>query len=426
MFTRCRNVTLPFAALRQLAPPVRLVSAALWKVMKQRDVARYGVLADFVASTCETVTGLLTLRHQAKLQLGLRSRLIMELLRDPQPDASAIKTHLKRITVPTTPSTSSSNTVKTDVKVRKSVESFHLMVHEMLADPVARLNYFQEDFQEDYGPLYDQTIEKRLWEFLIRLDQLLPVPSLSQTVSWLGETPAVLEECAQAASQPQLLKILLDHQTSLGHPEAMSFLPSDGGDSILTSQSLPLSGRARSNPAEDSSEDGNLTELPANDKSKECGDKLAGVKRRRPADDEETVMSPERHALINTCLSRQAKVVIPRLSSSELGRGTAFFYGRRPKTLAMVEVRNCDGKENQLTGPAKVAVLSPFRHLNSPGSLVAASDDYVPDSEDESTKKFKERLFNKRYYRTKHGSYVPTLREFWKRTHRTSLLERRR
>lgn len=32
----------------------------------------------------------------------------------------------------------------------------------------------------DYGPVFDQELEKLLWEFLIRLDQLLPVPNLRQ------------------------------------------------------------------------------------------------------------------------------------------------------------------------------------------------------------------------------------------------------
>lgn len=32
----------------------------------------------------------------------------------------------------------------------------------------------------DYGPKFDQELEKLLWEFLIRLDQLLPVPNLAQ------------------------------------------------------------------------------------------------------------------------------------------------------------------------------------------------------------------------------------------------------
>lgn len=68
------DVSLPFAALQLLAPPVRLVSAALWKVLKQRDVMQYGVVEEFVTSACESVPGLLTVRHQGKLALGLRAR----------------------------------------------------------------------------------------------------------------------------------------------------------------------------------------------------------------------------------------------------------------------------------------------------------------------------------------------------------------
>lgn len=68
------DASLPFAALQLLAPPVRLVSAALWTVMKQRDVVQYGVVEEFVTAACETVPGLLTVRHQGKLALGLRGR----------------------------------------------------------------------------------------------------------------------------------------------------------------------------------------------------------------------------------------------------------------------------------------------------------------------------------------------------------------
>lgn len=57
-----------------MAPPLRLVSAAMWKVMQQRDVMHYGKLEEFVTSVSETVPGLLSYRHQAKLSVGLRAR----------------------------------------------------------------------------------------------------------------------------------------------------------------------------------------------------------------------------------------------------------------------------------------------------------------------------------------------------------------
>lgn len=65
---------LPTASLRLLAPPLRLVSAAVWKVMQQRDAMHYGKLEEFVTSVSETVPGLLSYRHQAKLCVGLRAR----------------------------------------------------------------------------------------------------------------------------------------------------------------------------------------------------------------------------------------------------------------------------------------------------------------------------------------------------------------
>ncbi|XP_034061191.1 uncharacterized protein tinf2 isoform X2 [Gymnodraco acuticeps] len=245
--TKENDATLPLAALQLLAPPVRLVSAAMWKVMEQRDVMHYGVVEEFVTSLCDTVPGLLTVRHQGKLALGLRARLIMELC-STQPDKKEIMSHLERIRAPAAVSTSSATTKKRDLKIMNTVEGFKSLVHLLLTDTTRRTHFFKEEFPVDYGPNFDQELEKLLWEFLIRLDQFLPVPNLAQTVSWLSETSSVLEACARAASQPQLLQTLLQHQTCLGHLETAASLPPNMGDSILTSLSLPPSGKVPSDP----------------------------------------------------------------------------------------------------------------------------------------------------------------------------------
>ncbi|XP_051922244.1 TERF1-interacting nuclear factor 2 isoform X1 [Hippocampus zosterae] len=536
------GVNLPLTALQQLAPPVRLMSAALWKVMKQRDVAQYGVLAEFVESTCDTVPGLLTLRHQAKLALGLRARLILELLRVAQPDSGVIGTQLKKIRAPSRPSTSSAPTAKTDVKVKTSVESFHTLVHELLTNQVAKEEFFQEEFFEGYGPLFDQSMEKLLWEFLVRLDQLLPVPSLSQTVSWLSETPAVLEECAHAASQQQLLKILLDHEAGLGHlhaavpsnrqrgpgsssssnqaaqrkdetpsvaPAVCRLIPAnddvpamkrpkqDGGvltnlkpwngnrnqegsdegtltsqkhcpsmaaclrrqprvvirklqpselcrgvsscrkaslapssgDSTLTPLSLPLSGKVDSNrqqgPGSSSSVDQaaqrkdellsvapavcrlipDNDDVPAMKTSKQDGGVLTNLKpwngsRNQEGSDDGTLTSQKYCPSMAACLRRQPRVVIRKLQRSELRRRGA----------SSDRLRRNDNKENRLKEVSGGALSFPRQWSSAGKALAPSGDDYVADSEDEAT----ERLFMKRYSKTKHGTYFPTLREFLK------------
>ena len=47
----------------------------------------------------------------------------------------------------------------------------------------------------DYGPTFDQELEKLLWEFLIRLDQLLPVPNLAQVESMFKEKLPLFYYC---------------------------------------------------------------------------------------------------------------------------------------------------------------------------------------------------------------------------------------
>uniref|UniRef100_A0A3Q3SDY2 TERF1-interacting nuclear factor 2 N-terminal domain-containing protein n=1 Tax=Mastacembelus armatus TaxID=205130 RepID=A0A3Q3SDY2_9TELE len=194
----------------------------LWKVLKQRDVMQYGLVEEFVTSACETVPGLLNSGHHAMLALGLTARV-------------SLITIMMSVTVP------SDKCIFSIIKMLRKVENFPAFVRTLLTNPAERKQYFK------VRPLYSRELEKLLWEFLIRLDQFLPVPNLAQTVSWLSNAPAVLEECAHAATQPQLLKILLQHQTSLGHLEPAASLPSNMGDSLLDSLSLPLSGRVPSN-----------------------------------------------------------------------------------------------------------------------------------------------------------------------------------
>ncbi|XP_051754972.1 TERF1-interacting nuclear factor 2 isoform X2 [Ctenopharyngodon idella] len=233
-----KDTPLPLSALQLIAPPLRLMSAAMWKVMVKREVVYYGKLEEIVTSLCETVPGLLHYRHQARLTMGLRALMILEELRqsDP-PDAQHVLEELRKLQV-----SSILNGRRKDQKVEEAKDNFQTLVHSLLKNTAARKQFFKEEFHLHYGGNYVASLEKLMWEFIIRVDKLLPVPDLAQTVSWLSGAPAVLEECARSASQPQLLRTLLQHEKCLGHLGSAS-LPSSTGDVILTSLSLPLSGR---------------------------------------------------------------------------------------------------------------------------------------------------------------------------------------
>lgn len=69
---------LPLSCLRLLVPPLRLVSAVIWETVRQKVVANYGLLDDFVKAVTEIVPELLNRRQRCLLRLGLRAQVLYE------------------------------------------------------------------------------------------------------------------------------------------------------------------------------------------------------------------------------------------------------------------------------------------------------------------------------------------------------------
>uniref|UniRef100_A0A669DIG7 TERF1 (TRF1)-interacting nuclear factor 2 n=1 Tax=Oreochromis niloticus TaxID=8128 RepID=A0A669DIG7_ORENI len=446
----------------------------MWKVLKQRDVMQYGVVEEFVTSACEAVPGLLTVRHQGRLTVGLRAR--VSITGEGKSDLNVCLNHLSDLT-----------DHSKDVKLMRTVRDFHSLIHTFLTDPAIREKFYKEVFPVDYGATFDQELEKLLWEFLVRLDQLLPVPNLVQTVAWLSDAPPVLEECAQAATQPQLLKILLQHETCLGHLESAASLPPNMGDSILASLSLPPSGRVPSDqptaarklsvdesegsepkskpsfiapviglisnedvpvlnagikrtqrsdgPADNAGHEqlnSKFTSVKQRQKAKDKGAKegreqleeeegctrsqRSGVKRknsdRGESDlEEEEVLSlgvktlyhPEDQHLYSVfvdCLSMEPRVVIEEMSTASLSASTS-----GTEETSSYKAQNKQRRKSPATASTQRQTSSPL-----------SSDTESPGLQDKDVLNCLclPQLFMKRYYKTKHGTYVPTLREFWK------------
>lgn len=65
---------LPPASLRLLVPPLRLLAAAMWQVVRQQSIKHLGMLEDFVFLVTEAVPQLLTERQRSLLLLALRAK----------------------------------------------------------------------------------------------------------------------------------------------------------------------------------------------------------------------------------------------------------------------------------------------------------------------------------------------------------------
>lgn len=68
------RIPLPVPALRLLVPPVRLMSAFMWRTVQQKDVMQYGLLADLVSLVSEAVPDLVRHKLGVQLILGLRAK----------------------------------------------------------------------------------------------------------------------------------------------------------------------------------------------------------------------------------------------------------------------------------------------------------------------------------------------------------------
>ncbi|KAK6296006.1 hypothetical protein J4Q44_G00337190 [Coregonus suidteri] len=227
---------LTLSSLRLLAPPLRLMSAFLWQVAQQHLVKHYGKLEEFVTLVTEMVPELLSSRQRTQLLLGLRARLVLELCRnDSTADLVTIQPHLDKIHYLTEFSVHKESN---DDELEATESNFVELVQTLLEDPSEREHFFQEVFPVHYGPRYDTALQVLVWEFLSRLEELLPVPDFTQTAAWLGAGPSVMEECGHAIFDPEELKTLLQHHQHHGNLKK-SYFSYYTADTILSTLSLP-------------------------------------------------------------------------------------------------------------------------------------------------------------------------------------------
>ncbi|XP_023808033.1 zinc finger protein 709 isoform X2 [Oryzias latipes] len=224
--------SLPLASLRLLVPPFQLVTASMWQVLKQQDVKSYWDVAEFVSMVGDMVPELLMAKHRWQLTVGLRSRYILELCQGEQPvKPECILSYLEKIRA-TRPSLTDGG----DLAEQEVTEKFLEMIQILLKDPGQKRDFFTEVFPAEYGPQYDNDLQTLFSEFVCRLAQLLPVPDLEQTTSWLRYESSVVDDCLQTLSDPSDLKNLLQHHKNLGHLE-QHVPPSCMGETILSSLS---------------------------------------------------------------------------------------------------------------------------------------------------------------------------------------------
>lgn len=219
---------LPLASLRLMASPLQLTYSYIWQVIRQKNVKLYGRVEEFVTMVTQTVPELMSFKQTAQLLLGLRARIILDLLhKEGLPDSRAIQTLINRLKV--------SATALKDAEVEKSQTNFMVLVQNLLKNPAERKLFFKEVFPVQYGIKFDTALQALTAGLVCKMEQLLPVPNLSQLGAMISTEPAVLEACGGLIPDPRDLKTLLLHQQAKGHLGVKATVSSSVGDCVLSS-----------------------------------------------------------------------------------------------------------------------------------------------------------------------------------------------
>uniref|UniRef100_A0A9J7X526 C2H2-type domain-containing protein n=1 Tax=Cyprinus carpio carpio TaxID=630221 RepID=A0A9J7X526_CYPCA len=174
------------------------MSAFLWQVVQRGNVTQYGKLEQFVVLVTETVPDIMSRSLVNKLIFHLRKKVILELcLKDKMLSVSFFfPFHLLQWK---------------DVESEIINNKFIRLVHSILEDAEKKENFIQHVFPVEYGSEYDAVLQSLAWEFLSRVEDLLPVPNLRETASWLCGGLSMMEEIVQPLSDPAEIKDVLQH-----------------------------------------------------------------------------------------------------------------------------------------------------------------------------------------------------------------------
>ncbi|XP_026004638.1 zinc finger protein ZFMSA12A-like isoform X1 [Astatotilapia calliptera] len=223
---------LPPSSLRLLVPPLRVMSAVMWKVVHLKIVKQYGKVEEFVSLVSEAIPDILTSHQVTLLTVGLRAKMILQMLNSE--DLGGIKTHLGCLL-----QTRSRQVYPEGNPLEANIVTF---VQRLLDDSEGREHFLKNVFPVAYGPDFDTALEKLLCDFFSKLEELLPVPDFKQAALWISDTPAEVEEYMHCVTEADDIKVLLRTRPRNSEMAKIdSSVPSPSEQRLFSSLSLPVS-----------------------------------------------------------------------------------------------------------------------------------------------------------------------------------------
>ncbi|XP_051902076.1 zinc finger protein ZFMSA12A-like [Hippocampus zosterae] len=222
--------SLSLPSLRLLAPPLRVMSAIMWKVVHLRSTKHYGRVVEFITLVNEAIPDILTHRQWTLIMLGLKLKML-----SCEPDVKCVKTVLESILL-----RSSEQAHPTNDPFESNLST---LVLRLVDDHEWREHFLKNEFPVHYGPDFDTALETLVSDFFNRLDGLLLIPDFKQTSLWVGnDASTLLEAYQQYACEAEDFPALLRRTIQRGKLAKINTNDTSSSEQqLLSSLTVPVS-----------------------------------------------------------------------------------------------------------------------------------------------------------------------------------------
>ncbi|XP_032036020.1 TERF1-interacting nuclear factor 2 isoform X1 [Hylobates moloch] len=425
-------------------PPVagpaalRFAAAASWQVVRGRCVEHFPRVLEFLRSLRAVAPGLVRYRHHERLCMGLKAKVVVELILQGRPWAQVLKA-LNHHFPESGPIVRDPKATKQDLrKILEARETFYQQVKQLSEAPVDLASKLQE-LEQEYGEPFLAAMEKLLFEYLCQLEKALPTPraqQLQDVLSWMQPGASIpsslawrqygvdmgwpLPECSVTDS------VNLAEPMEQNPPQQQRLALHNPLPKAKPGTRLPQGPSSRTHPAPLAGRHFNLAPLGRRRVQSQWASTRGGHKERptvmlfpfrnlgSPTQVISKPESKEEHAIYTADLAMST-----RAASTGKSKSPCQTLGGRALKENPVDLPATEQKENCLdcyTDPLRLSLLPPrAKKPVCPPSLcssVITIGDLVLDSDEEENGQGEGKESLENYQKTKFDTLIPTLCEY--------------
>uniref|UniRef100_A0A8D2CK16 TERF1 interacting nuclear factor 2 n=1 Tax=Sciurus vulgaris TaxID=55149 RepID=A0A8D2CK16_SCIVU len=180
---------------------LRFAAAACWQVLRRRSVEHFPRVLEFLRSLRAAAPGLVRYRHHERLCMGLKAKVVVELILQGRPWAQVLNV-LNQNFPESGPVVRDPKATKQDLrKILEAQETFCQQVKQLSEASVDLASKLQE-LKQEYGEPFLDAMEKLFFEYMCQLEKALPTvqtQQLQDVLSWIQ--PGVSITSSVALSQ---------------------------------------------------------------------------------------------------------------------------------------------------------------------------------------------------------------------------------